>query len=263
MGGMDKFNEAMNTYVTNFFDSGEQYAMQLESLSATFVSLDETLPTTNAGYRELLENTDTSTEAGVKLYATLLSLAGAFNQLTTAGDALAAEAQKKEEERLAKIAKAKEEADDEAYRQYVDNINRIKAANDKLRQDQISTANSILEFNTYILGKIEDAYTGSLSYLDAMQKSKYLGDIAQEKIATGDTKGYFDSLSKQLEYEKQMAATKEDYAGQFDKYIYELQRAEPELSVDEKQLETLNDILAQSQRIEDAIANSSFQKEFN
>ena len=121
--------------------------------------------------------------------------------------------------------------------------------------------NTRLSFYKDIEGKITSAYTGTLSYLNMVEKADFMAQIAQQQFEAGDTQGYFDSLGKQLEYEKKMALTKEEYALQFDSYISELQNAEPEKTTDDV-VQSLEDLLEQNRRIEDAIANSSFQKTF-
>ncbi len=109
------------------------------------------------------------------------------------------------------------------------------------------------------LSRLEDAYTGNLSYLNSIEKAKVLGVFAQKKLENGDTQGYFDSLYKQLEYEKKMSTTREEYAWKFDEYIRKVG--------EEGQPKTLNDVvsaidelLEQDKKIEDAIIRSSLQK---
>ena len=113
--------------------------------------------------------------------------------------------------------------------------------------------------NSDYLSRIQEAYTGELSYLNSLQKAKVLDIIAAKKLEKGDTQGYFDTLYKQLEYEKKMSVTKEDYAWKFDEYIRTVG--------EEKTPKTLTDVVAaidelleQEKRIEDVIIRLSLQK---
>ncbi len=96
--------------------------------------------------------------------------------------------------------------------------------------------------------------------MNSAQKASYLGETAQYKLASGDSKGYFDTLYKQLEYEKKTAVTREDYIPIFERYISELQEAEPEATTDDvvDQLKEANERL---EKLEDAISRSPYQGE--
>ena len=118
-----------------------------------------------------------------------------------------------------------------------------------------------LEFYKGILSMIENAYTGSLSYLNSIEKADYLDQLATEKLANGDDEGYLDTITSQLEYEKAISTTREEYAAHFNEYINELQTAEPEKDLDDV-VETLEEILAQNKKLEEAIVRSSYQQNY-
>jgi hypothetical protein len=126
---------------------------------------------------------------------------------------------------------------------------------------RIDEAQKEYDFHKGILDKIESAYTGSLSYLNSLEKASFLGALAQNKFANGDTQGYFDTLYAQLDVEKKMSTTKEDYALKFDEYINALQGADQEKTTEDV-VERLDDILEQNIRIEDAINRGAFQAPF-
>jgi len=77
---------------------------------------------------------------------------------------------------------------------------------------QIEMLNKQLDFYTDILDRINKAYTGALSYLNTIEKANYIGDYAMQQLENGNTQGYFDSLYKQLEHEKRLSTTREDYS---------------------------------------------------
>ncbi len=141
-----------------------------------------------------------------------------------------------------------------------------KSYNDILTKTAEETANTAreladkeLSFHLDILNQIEDAYTGTLSYLNSMEKAEYLDRTAQLKLNSGDSQGYFDTLYKQLEYEKATSTTKESYIPKFERYIAELSKAEPE---EDPVVEKLDDILEQNVKIEEAISRASYQGSF-
>jgi len=113
-----------------------------------------------------------------------------------------------------------------------------------------------LAFHEGTLDKIIDLYTESSSYLNSIEKADYLGAVSSNLLDIGDTQGYLDTLAEQLAFEKATATTKEDYIPIFENYISQLQNAEPE---EDPVVKTLEDILEQNARIEEAIANSSYQ----
>jgi hypothetical protein len=110
------------------------------------------------------------------------------------------------------------------------------------------------------LKRIQDAYLGSLSYFNSLEKASYLESQDMNLLEAGDTQGYFDTLYKQLEYEKKMSTTKEQYALDFDTYVSELKNAEYEPKTTDDVVKTLEELIEQNKRIEDAIEMSSFQK---
>ena len=137
-----------------------------------------------------------------------------------------------------------------------------------IRRQQQDDYNSLVkekqnESNFYkdILKRIESAYSGSLSYLNSLEKADYFGALAQDKFDSGDTKGYFDALYKQLENEKKMSVTKEEYAVKFDKYINELKDAEPEATTDDV-VDKLDSLIQETIKLQNAISRGSYQKAF-
>jgi len=105
-----------------------------------------------------------------------------------------------------------------------------------------------------VLGRITDAWTGSLSYLTNLEKIGYLSGIANEQTGVNQ----LDTLAEQLAYEKKMSITKEAYMPLFNDYIEKLVVSEKEATTDDvvETLETVNEsILA----VQDAIEKASFQ----
>ena len=84
---------ATDAYLNAFYTAAERAAMKLAAdaklVNDTFASYDRQVPTTMAGFRQLLEGIDRSTEAGERFYQVIMSLAPAFanvNATTVAVD---------------------------------------------------------------------------------------------------------------------------------------------------------------------------------
>ncbi len=134
----------------------------------------------------------------------------------------------------------------------------VSALEDEKYQKEMDILNEQVAFYEDILSRIDDAYLGSLSYFNTMQKAEYAGEQAAEAFGSGDTQSYIDHLGQQLEFERKMSVTKEDYAEKFDAYIEELQKTEPEATTDDvvDELESLNQKI---DTLTDAIEKASFQ----
>lgn len=77
-------SSATQSYFERFYTAQEQAAAQAGQFEKVFASLGLTLPSTLAGFRELVEAQNLSTEAGRSTYATLLQLSPAFADLQAA-----------------------------------------------------------------------------------------------------------------------------------------------------------------------------------
>ena len=99
LGGLQSANASMQSYYQNFYSDAERTANGWDLMNSSLATLGVTsLPTTNEGFRALVESQDLSTESGRQLFASLIKLSPAFNDLTSAGDALAAVALERQHE---------------------------------------------------------------------------------------------------------------------------------------------------------------------
>lgn len=81
-GGIDAFNQSFSSFTDNFYSDSERYEMQLKTMTASFKTLGITLPKSNREFRDLVEGIDTTTDAGASLFAEVISLSGAFAEMT-------------------------------------------------------------------------------------------------------------------------------------------------------------------------------------
>lgn len=92
MGGMDQLTSSYQSYVSHFYSSAEQQAFAWQQIETALSTVGVTMPHTREEFRALVESLDLNTEAGRNTFAVLMSVEGAFAQLTesagNAGEAL-------------------------------------------------------------------------------------------------------------------------------------------------------------------------------
>jgi TP901 family phage tail tape measure protein len=93
-GGLDKLTAGINAYYENFFSATEKRFATADYIARTIragtgadVSAAQVLQYTRAQFRQLVESLDLNSEAGQKMYTTLMSVAGAFASITTTATA--------------------------------------------------------------------------------------------------------------------------------------------------------------------------------
>ena len=90
-GGMDKLGANLNTYYTAFYSSEEQRKQSIKNINATLAGSGfDAATATRAQFRALVESQNVATDSGAKMYAALISVAGAFDALTPSIAATAA-----------------------------------------------------------------------------------------------------------------------------------------------------------------------------
>ncbi|MFC4215976.1 hypothetical protein ACFP4H_22450 [Pseudophaeobacter arcticus] len=80
-GGAEGLNAAANSYFAGFYSEGEQTETILRRLRERFDDIGVAMPESRDGFRELVESLDLTTEHGRKLYASLLQMSGAMDQV--------------------------------------------------------------------------------------------------------------------------------------------------------------------------------------
>jgi hypothetical protein len=89
-GGVDALNQNLTSYMDNFFTEEERRAIKVKqaqaALTSGFASLGISIPNTRAEFRRLVESVDVSTEAGARLFASLMALNDEFATVTETVD---------------------------------------------------------------------------------------------------------------------------------------------------------------------------------
>ncbi len=87
-GGLEAMATASKTYFDLFFSDAEKLAANTQAVQTEFARLGVAMPQTRAAYRALVAAQDMSTDAGRALYASLVSMAGAMDQVLPVAAAL-------------------------------------------------------------------------------------------------------------------------------------------------------------------------------
>lgn len=92
-GDFEKLQEAAQTYYDAFFSDAEKQTRLQSQLTEALAAMNFELPSTRAGYRDLVEGLDLTTQSGMEAYVALLDMAGAADQYySTLEDAMEAAA---------------------------------------------------------------------------------------------------------------------------------------------------------------------------
>lgn len=80
-GSINTLSDATDEYFENFLTEQEQLQSKTQQLNKEFVKLNVAMPTSVKGFKDLIGNIDTSTDAGAELYGRLISLSEGFSDV--------------------------------------------------------------------------------------------------------------------------------------------------------------------------------------
>lgn len=80
-GSINTLSDATDEYFENFLTEQEQLQSKTQQLNKEFVKLNVAIPTSVKGFKDLIGNIDTSTDAGAELYGRLISLSEGFSDV--------------------------------------------------------------------------------------------------------------------------------------------------------------------------------------
>lgn len=81
-GSIDALTTGVNDYIENFLTEGEQLAHSTMLVVKEFDKLNISMPTSKEGFKNLISSLDLSTESGQELYGRLITLSGAFAEVS-------------------------------------------------------------------------------------------------------------------------------------------------------------------------------------
>ncbi len=99
-----------------------------------------------------------------------------------------------------------------------------------------------------LLQGIKDAYLGNLSYYNSLEKAAYAMELAAYEKEQGNTQGYLDAMTKQLEFDKKTSVTREEYEAKFNKYINALAEVAVEEGAD---VQAVNELIDLNKKLDD------------
>lgn len=235
-GGTKELSQGLSTYFDKFFTDAEKTAINTAKLSSEFSKLGFAMPTSIKAFRDLVTSIGTSTPAAAKLTGQLLNLADAFAQIHSddiqkvkdQGNSLLSEVDNafsvlqrvvKAEQDVLNARITKEKALVDTLRSALDSMTAVgsEMADRAKAQAQIKAALAIVRAG----GPLPDA--------DSLKKA--LG------VVTKDASTQFATMQEYLE---DFYTTKNDIS---DLNGY----AEDALSVDQQQLDALNQMLKDAQ----------------
>ena len=81
MGGIDEFVNATSFYYENFFSEAEKLANVTKQVEEVFASLNKEVPETRQEFRNLVDSLDLTTDSGQELFAVMMQIAPAMDQV--------------------------------------------------------------------------------------------------------------------------------------------------------------------------------------
>lgn len=197
--GFDKLAEGLSSYFDDFLTEEEKAAEYMRQTARSFSSLNLTVPKTVDEFKQLVKGIDVTTEAGQKLYGSVIALAPAFkNMLSSIEEAVGAQVQAQE-----KLLEASKKSLDDAENALKGAFNRESGEIQKVIDEFSKVIDGLRKFR-------EDLNRGPQALLSPKAQlaadKKRFDDIAK-KALSGDK----DALGA-------LEAVAKDYLGASEKY---------------------------------------------
>lgn len=197
--GFDKLAEGLSSYFNDFLTEEEKAAEYMRQTARSFSSLNLTVPKTIDEFKQLVEGIDVTTEAGQKLYGSVIALAPAFeNMLSSIEEAVEAQVQAQE-----KLLEASKKSLDDAEKALKDAFDRESGEIQKVVDEFSKVIDELRKFRED-LNRGPQALLSPKAQLEADKKR--FDDIAK-KALSGDK----DALGA-------LEAAAKDYLGASEKY---------------------------------------------
>ena len=149
-GGAGNFAAATGQYVSSLFSQQEQVGMARDNVGRVFGSLGLNTPTSAAGFRNIVNSQDLTTDSGQQAYATLLQIAPVFGQIIDYEKQLAEERKRAAEALRQQIEAMQKQQQSFRYNETLFSSDEIMA---NLREDLGQYVNySKEQFRSLILG---------------------------------------------------------------------------------------------------------------
>lgn len=190
-GGIEKFASSVQYYFDNFISAQKRYEVSFSSLNQRFKDANMTLPKSKQAYMDLVDQADTTTEAGRSQLATLLTLAEQYDTLL--------------------------ESQAEAYK---DQIDTLTESISKFRD----FAKTLSDFKNSLVLSASSTATPLEKYAEAKTQfeSTYALALSGDKDAMGKLTGISQTF---LEMSKQVFASSDRYTQDFNTVLDKINTA--------------------------------------
>lgn len=275
-GSIDALNSSFAAYYGNFYTQAEQVDKAWKDLGKQFGYLGVAMPKTRSEFRSLVDSLDLSSGYGQSMFASLMSLQGAFAALTPTIDdvatAASALATKNREVQAAQIAKYLDSQRLARADLIKENISNAQAAADSA-QSIADTFSAILENLQTYKTSLLISESSTLSPTDKYAEAKRAYEETANKARLGDSEAAqkLQSVADAFLRTSLATGTAASYSVDFgqvvgvvDSVIGVAERqvpiAESQLQVAQDQLKTLNAMLEKLTGNQSPIVVGNYQK---
>jgi len=251
-GGLDALAANSATYYSAFFSEAEKIEDTIDSIKRTFEAADVELASSRQAYREMVEDIDLTTQAGQKMFSTLMQLSGQAAQYYSIIEQKAAQA-------VAEAAAA-EQAVAEGY---IAAVNAAQYAFGRLQQS-VNAEIQAAQTGISELSSLANALNGALRSMrmesdqfDLMRRRQaqaQLRDALEMARGGGSLKGVdlSDALSELGRANTDLFGSFEEYARDYWKTAHDINDLAgltgDQLSIEEQAVEHLNGLLEAAQK---------------
>ena len=275
-GGLEALATSSATYYSAFFSDAEKVEDTIDSITRAFEAADVELVGSREAYRAMVEDIDLTTEAGQEMFATLMALSGQaaqyfsiVEQQAAAAAQQAAAAAQQAAYLTASTAGAAVSATQGALNSLSAAINAEKSSITSIYQAQansirsaIGSANESLSEMRSVAGSLRSAVNGLR--LESEQYAAQSRRSAQQTIGQALSGGGRIQMTAQLERALDtVSQSSEDLFGSFEDYARDYwqtyfaieslaDKADDQLTAEERTVKALESQLDQAQRFHDA-----------
>jgi len=185
-GSLDNFNSAQSAYLQLFYTDQEKVNLAMSDMTRTFAALGVEVPSSNAAFRKLVEAQDLTQSSGRALYAALLQIAPAFDQVGKAA----------EQARQAQLALAQEVLQG-AQTAYASAAAALKLAIDKEKAGIVKAAEAMADALKLRLQQAEEVFNKQSEVVDLLRNaasSRRINTLETQDMELKKANAYLKSL---------------------------------------------------------------------
>lgn len=255
--GFENLQRGLEVYFDDFLTDQERYAELIRQMSVEFGALGYSVPETKDEFKALVTAIDTTTEAGQKLFGSIIALTPAFAELETAlvtmldeAESALLDAYDREMKALDDIIKKRDEARDALKKAYDVESKAIEKSITDLQKLGDSLRSFIKGINDTILGESATAQQATFKMFQSAAQRVRSGDTSavDELISLGGmlSKDIPNTAESSADMVIQLAKLREEGASA-------LEGVEQSISVAERQLLELKALVSQFIKLDEGV----------